>query len=258
MHRVPSRLLRRAGLVGAGALASGAVALASGGAGTPEYRLPGARVEAIRPTGVGLPKLELGSYGAAELPDLLRRYHDSGRYDRDLRAVGDRARRYLVERVRERRRAPGADPRPALVLDIDETTLSSYEQLEAAGFAGTAGALAASIVAARAPAIAPTLALYRAARRERVAVFFITGRPEGFRAQTAANLRRAGFRRWAGLTLQPPGSTSTAAYKSGARERIERRGFRILVNVGDQDSDLVGGHAERAFKLANPFYFSAP
>lgn len=31
-------------------------------------------------------------------------------------------------------------------------------------------------------------------------------------------------------------------------------GFRIIVNVGDQESDLAGGHAERAFKLPNPFY----
>ena len=258
MHRLPLRLLRRAGLVGAGALATGAVALAGGGSDTAEYRLPGARVEALRPTGVGLPKLGVGSYGAADLPALLRRYHDSGRYDRDLQLVGGRARRYLVRRVRERRREPGRDRRAAAVFDIDETSLSNYRQLAAAGFGTVSAALASSIIEERAPAIAPTLALYRAARREGVAVFFITGRPEGFRAPTARNLRRAGFRRWTGLTLQPAGVTSTAAYKRDARARIERRGFRILVNIGDQDSDLTGGHAERAFKLANPFYFSAP
>jgi hypothetical protein len=28
-----------------------------------------------------------------------------------------------------------------------------------------------------------------------------------------------------------------------------------VVNLGDQESDLDGGHAERAFKLPNPFYF---
>ncbi|MGH2992263.1 MAG: HAD family acid phosphatase [Solirubrobacterales bacterium] len=44
-------------------------------------------------------------------------------------------------------------------------------------------------------------------------------------------------------------------FKSGERERIEDEGFTILVNVGDQDSDLNGGHAKRAFKLPNPMYF---
>jgi HAD superfamily, subfamily IIIB (Acid phosphatase) len=29
----------------------------------------------------------------------------------------------------------------------------------------------------------------------------------------------------------------------------------ILVNVGDRDSDLAGGHARRAFKLPNPMYY---
>jgi hypothetical protein len=30
-----------------------------------------------------------------------------------------------------------------------------------------------------------------------------------------------------------------------------------VVNMGDQESDLDGGHADRAFKLPNPFYFVA-
>ena len=43
---------------------------------------------------------------------------------------------------------------------------------------------------------------------------------------------------------------------SGERARIEEElGFTILVNVGDQDSDLAGGHARKAFKLPNPMYF---
>jgi HAD superfamily, subfamily IIIB (Acid phosphatase) len=44
-------------------------------------------------------------------------------------------------------------------------------------------------------------------------------------------------------------------HKTKARIDIESRGFTIVANIGDQESDLVGGHAERAFKLPNPFYF---
>jgi len=29
----------------------------------------------------------------------------------------------------------------------------------------------------------------------------------------------------------------------------------IIVNAGDQESDLAGGYAERAYKLPNPFYY---
>lgn len=47
-------------------------------------------------------------------------------------------------------------------------------------------------------------------------------------------------------------------YKSGERAEIEADGYRIIANVGDQESDLQGGHADRAFKLPNPFYFIGP
>ena len=53
-------------------------------------------------------------------------------------------------------------------------------------------------------------------------------------------------------------STKTVPYKSGERAKIEQRGYRIIANVGDQESDLQGGHADRAFKLPNPFYFIGP
>jgi hypothetical protein len=44
-------------------------------------------------------------------------------------------------------------------------------------------------------------------------------------------------------------------HKSGERAKIEDQGYRVIANVGDQYSDLAGGHAGVAFKLPNPFYF---
>ena len=38
------------------------------------------------------------------------------------------------------------------------------------------------------------------------------------------------------------------------RERIEKDGYTIIANAGDQPSDLAGGHAEMTFLLPNPFY----
>ena len=32
-------------------------------------------------------------------------------------------------------------------------------------------------------------------------------------------------------------------------------GFTIILSVGDQESDLKGGYAERTFKLPNPVYY---
>jgi len=180
-------------------------------------------------------------------PEEIVAYHDSGAWERDTARVVRRAQR-VVRRHRD-------DPRAAIVLDVDDTSLSSYECLKAVGFErereGGACARAASM-----PAIPRTLALYRLARRHGVTVFFITGRREHLRAATARNLRLEGYTGRRRLIMRPdrerPGEH--AGYKARARRDLQRRGHRIVVNLGDQRSDLTGGHARRAFKLPNPMY----
>ena len=39
-----------------------------------------------------------------------------------------------------------------------------------------------------------------------------------------------------------------------ARRTLAEQGYVIVLNMGDQESDLAGGHAERTFKMPNPFY----
>jgi hypothetical protein len=198
----------------------------------------------------------------ANLGDLkpeLRRYHDSGDYARDLAAVAGAAQAYVEWRA-------GEVARPALVLDIDETSLSNWPEIVANDFGyipdgpchlpqGPCGVHAWER-SARAAAIAPTLRLFNAAKAKGVAVFFVTGRHEPEWAATELNLRRAGYRGWAGLFMQPAGSKppSAADFKAPARARIEARGYTIIANMGDQPSDLAGGRAERTFQLPNPFY----
>jgi hypothetical protein len=141
------------------------------------------------------------------------------------------------------------------VLDVDDTALSSYGCLKAAGFdrAREGGACAWD---AALPAIPQTLGLYRLARRRGVTVFFITGRRERWRRPTLRNLRLKGYTGRRRLIMRPdrerPGEH--AGYKVRARRDLERRGHRIAVNLGDQRSDLRGAHARRAFKLPNPMY----
>ncbi len=60
------------------------------------------------------------------------------------------------------------------------------------------------------------------------------------------------------MILNPTIGGSAIPYKSGERAKIEQQGFDIVANVGDQESDLRGGHADRAFKLPNPYYFLGP
>jgi acid phosphatase len=231
----------------------GAIAWAAGsGGGRPAaYRATGGTFIGLRPTAVGLPQIGMsGTVGAGDLAAALRSYHDSGAYARDLAAVDGAARAFLDGRLRGHRPA-----KPALVLDIDETSLSNYAALTAANF--SAGGLAGSVLLGTATGIAPTIALYRDAVKRKVAVFFVTGRPSAIQSVTEANLRNVGYDKgWQGL-FEKPGGAGTKAFKSSTRASLQRKGYDVIANVGDQESDLDGGHADRAFKLPNPFYFIA-
>lgn len=187
-------------------------------------------------------------------------YRDSGAYARDLALVASAAAEWTVRRA-------SAARYPALVLDIDETALTNWEAIKANDFGyivngpcaappeGPCGWTAWDLLA-RAPALTPTLALFRRARALNVSVFFITGRPEAQRAATERNLRDAGYQGYAALYMKPPGVRypSAADFKAPVRAAIEAAGYAIIANVGDQPSDLAGGHAQKTFLLPNPFY----
>lgn len=185
-------------------------------------------------------------------------YVSSGRYETDIAAVVAEAREYLNRGI--------GGARLAIVLDIDETALSNVPALRANDYGfivagpcdltrGPCG-FAAWIEQARAEPIKPVLELARLARERGVAVFFITGRPERFRAATERNLKAAGYE-WTGLILKPDdlATHSAVEFKAAARKKLTEQGYLIVVNVGDQMSDLDGGYAQRTYKLPNPFYF---
>jgi acid phosphatase len=99
------------------------------------------------------------------------------------------------------------------------------------------------------------LALTALARERGVAVFFLTGRPERLRAATERNLREAGYE-WTAVLMKPDDLVTRSAVelKAPARRKLVDAGYTIILNIGDQMSDLEGGHAERTYKLPNPFY----
>lgn len=199
-----------------------------------------------------------------ELPNLgrlqleLQQYHDckgnDGCYTTDLDRETATATRELERMVRQDR----SDAKLAVVLDIDETSLSNYAEIVHADFAYNQQEWDAWVDRSAAPAIPGTLRFYHEAQKLGVAVFFITGRPESQRAATEENLHSQGYSSWTGLTLRAPAEahTPTIAYKSAARQRIVAAGYRIAVNLGDQMSDLEGSpQAEVSVKLSDPFYY---
>lgn len=183
-------------------------------------------------------------------------YHDSGAYDKELGLVTKRATSFIIDRADANHHS--AHPKKlAIVLDIDETSLSNYNNLVAREFVGNETQIKREILAANSPAIKPMQSLYRVALKHGVSVFFVTGRKEFERNATDKNLKKAGYYNWAGLYLKPEHyhQVSNIPFKSKIRALITKDGYTIIASIGDQYSDLKGGYAEKTFKLPNPYYY---
>lgn len=181
------------------------------------------------------------------------RYHDSGEYDKDIKNVVNDAMRYL--KIRLTRPFP-ANKQPAIVLDIDETSLSNYTDMKRLDFGGTLEEIRADEDKGEDPVIKYTLKLYRFAKDNNIAVIFLTGRFEEERKATENNLRKAGYEDWEKLILRDGEYRKKPAtvYKTAIRKQLSDQGYDIVLNMGDQKSDLAGGYADKTFKLPNPFY----
>jgi len=191
----------------------------------------------------GLPNLSL-------VKGDIKEYRASGRWDADIARVAD-------ECAAAAREATAKGGRPAVVFDIDETLLSNWDFLLENDFARKVSLFRDWAKRSECPAIEPVKRFYAAMHDAGVACFLITGRHEELRAATVRNLERQGITGWTGLAFRSPDDrdSSVIPFKSDERARIEARGFTIVANIGDQESDLAGGHALHTCKLPNPMYF---
>lgn len=199
---------------------------------------------------------------------LIEYYHDlspDSEYIKDVSQVVKEAESYLNSRV-IKNESDGDPEKLAMVLDIDDTSLTNFPANKEEGFGDSPAMIDARYHAANAPAIAPVMRLYQEALRKNVSVFFITARKpletkptEDLRPYTITNLQKVGYSGWAGLYL-PQGEDlklSSANYKTKIRKMLTENGYTIILNLGDQDSDLMGGYAERGYKIPNPIYSTA-
>jgi acid phosphatase len=187
-------------------------------------------------------------------------YIDSGRYDREVARIAYEAQEFLEMRA-------GQVTKPAIVLDVDETTLSNWPAYRVNGWArilnggcdlrqGPCG-LRAWQSMGQAAALKPMLAMAQRAHGLGVAVFFLSARPAELHDVTEQNLRAVGYP-IDGVIVYPPGAHFSGAqeFKAPQRQRLTEQGYSIILSASDQASDLAGGFAERTFKLPNPVYLA--
>ena len=181
----------------------------------------------------------------------------------------------------------------AIVLDVDDTTLATWNYELYSNWDYNPTTNTNFVMGDLFPAVPGMVGLVTEAQAEGYQVIYITGRPTSQEAATVGNLTGVGLS--AGALGQPgidagypdlvnlsngqdplftkPDLTdpsypqylkdacgvgvkcSTIQYKSATRAYIESLGYDIVADFGDQYSDLVGGYADRTFKLPNPSYY---
>jgi len=270
---------RRSGLVSAAMLA--AAALAGGGvayaatSGQPAIKTSTPRSER-QITNLDVLRQQIRNYYGDPLGTGIAA--SDGNYAKEARSVAAKGSSWLAHSHR-------THGTKAIVLDVDDTTLATWNYEIFSNWAYNPAANATFVTEQRFPAVFGMVDTVRAAEREGYAVFFLTGRPATQEQPTLGNLTADGVGEDAGYpkptTLSdgedglftkpavadypdylkaacagdPNGSCTTIHYKSATRAHIESLGYDIVANFGDQYSDLKGGHADRTFKLPNPSYF---
>ncbi|MCB5167755.1 hydrolase [Streptomyces bambusae] len=156
---------------------------------------------------------------------------DYATWKRDVAAVIGEARPYVEQRIN---RSPAGE-KPAIVLDIDNSSLETDFHW---------------FWTFPTPAISEVRDLTRYANERGVAIFFVTARPGIIHSLTERNLKSVGYP-VSGLYVRdlPDLFHEVSTYKTAKRAEIEARGYTVIANIGNKQSDLVGGHAERTFKL---------
>lgn len=186
----------------------------------------------------------------------VKNYMNGGQYEHDLDFIVDHINTY-VDTINL-----SYDGLDAWIMDIDDTCISNLlyyrgkrfgcDPYDPDGFKNWAGK-------GTSPAILPVLRLFGKLVATGFKVFLVTGRDEITLGQpTLNNLNSQGFIGYEKVILRNATykGQSAIVYKSEIRKQLEREGYRIWGNVGDQWSDLQGDcTGNRTFKLPNPMYF---
>jgi hypothetical protein len=195
----------------------------------------------------------------------LHTFNPDGAYAHEVEGIAAKAGTYLAH---HHKRTAGK----AILFDIDDTTLNTYNYEIYSNFVFNPTTNAAFVNAGVFPAVPGMVDLEHQAIAEGYKVFFLTGRPKNAttdqKPATLANLRAVGYdvvddqvylKDASGATepwLSPCAPTcTTTQYKSLTRQHIESLGNEIVANFGDQFSDLNGGFADKTYKIPNPMYF---
>ncbi|MCX5282527.1 Secreted acid phosphatase [Streptomyces sp. NBC_01281] len=223
------------------------------------------------PYNIGLLVKDIDTYyGAALDGDGVYQASPTSQYAKDLARVDAAARRDIDKAAHK---AHHRGHKPAVVFDIDDTLLLSFDYERKTNYTYNSTTWADYVAQANRPAVFGSPELVEYAESKGVEVFYNSGLKESQRASAVENLKKVGVdvnldsaHMFLKDAANPPAYLSgcatatawnctTVQYKAGTRKHIEDLGYDIVGNFGDQYSDLDGGYADKTYKLPNPTYF---
>ncbi len=175
-------------------------------------------------------------------------YHESGRYDKDVAKAVEGAINQLDDI-----NVAGSS---AVVFDVDETSLSNYEINKELDFGYVPELWNEWIKKASAPAIPEVKRLYDYLVKRNIRVIFITGRKSTQYIPTFNNLKHAGYAEFDTLITRGENEYNLSAsdYKSRKRVELTHKGYKIIGDVGDQESDMTGLYTGIQVRIPNYQY----
>lgn len=174
-------------------------------------------------------------------------YYEKGGYTKDLKKI-------IKKWWRKIRKKP-VTKKTVVIMDIDDTVISSYLEKKALGFGSYSKCLPKNKTGKKA-IIKEVFDLYKKIMKWGYKVIFITGRSYHEREKTIQELREHGITNYTQLILRSPEQhyMPAAQFKENERAKIVAQGYKIIGCIGDQLSDCEGKETGIKLKLPNYLY----
>jgi acid phosphatase len=175
-------------------------------------------------------------------------YYESNKYSNDLKKI--------ISNAEDEINKLELKTNSAVVFDVDETSLSNYESLKKIYFGYDPIKWDNWINEAKAPAIPEVKQFYDFLIMKKVKVIFLSSRKGSQYDVTYRNLKQAGYLEFDTLILKSNSDSNptSLAFKSRQRELLTQKGYDIIADIGDQESDLEGSDHGIQIKLPNYLY----
>lgn len=178
----------------------------------------------------------------------IEKYYESGKYGLEVREI-------VEDALHKIKNSPSVK-NPAVIFDVDETTLSNYKHIKEISFGYIPKEWDDWLNKSKGEAILQTKYFYDYLVEHNYSIIFLTARNETQYEATYKNLVDEGYTKIDTLICKPlkyPKVTS-ALFKEKERKKLTEAGYNIVACVGDQESDIFGEYTGIKVKLPNYMY----